>query len=265
MIRVEGGTRLKGVDDLKDSAVPKVSIVTVAYNGGSEIEETILSVLNQSFKNVEFIIIDGGSTDGTLEILRKYDSRIDYWVSEKDSGIYDAMNKGIELARGNYLCFLNCGDRFYSEKVLANIFETFSAPSDLEQIIYGDREVRYSSGKTLISKAGVVTDLWKGSQFCHQSVFIPTSYHKAHPYNLEVPIAADFEFFFNALRNGVRFEKIDSVISSIEAGGISDTQRVEVIKSWWQVVGKGFKTDLYFRGRIVRELIVKRVKTLIKW
>jgi glycosyltransferase involved in cell wall biosynthesis len=264
MIKLEGGTRLNGDANPIDSGFPKVSVVTVAYNGGKELEETILSVLNQTFKNAEYIIIDGGSTDNTLEILQKYDSKIDYWVSEKDSGIYDAMNKGIALARGSYLNFLNCGDKFYNENVLATVFETFRHKSEMP-IIYGDREVRYSSGKTLLSKAGEVADLWKGSQFCHQSVFIPTAYHQTHPYNPAIPIAADFDFFFRAYSNGIQFKKMDLILSSIEAGGISDTHRVEVIKSWWQVVGKGFKTNLYYRIRIAREVIVKRVKTIIKW
>ena len=262
---LQGGLWAKGVFKEGTEEQPLITVITVVLNGQNSIQNTIENIRNQTYQHIELIVIDGGSQDQTIEIIQSLDSKIDHWISEKDSGIYDAMNKGINLARGKWLNFMNCGDKFYNEKVLTNIFETLYIKPKVGPIIYGNQEVRYSTGKSRIAHAGIVDDLWKGSQFCHQSVFIPISYHKSHLYNLGFPIAADFEFFFNALRNGVKFEKIDIIISSIEAGGVSDTKRVEVIKSWWQVVGKGLRTDLYFCGRIVRELIVKRVKTLIKW
>ena len=88
----------------------KVSIVTVSFNCVSSIEDTILSVVNQKYKEKEFVIIDGGSTDGTLDVIKKYDKQINYWVSEKDAGIYDAMNKGIKASNGDWIIFMNSGD-----------------------------------------------------------------------------------------------------------------------------------------------------------
>ena len=97
---------------------PLVSIVTVVYNGENFLEETIKSVINQTYENIEYIIIDGGSTDGTVDIIKKYEDKINYWVSEKDAGIYDAMNKGIEAFKGDYINFLNAGDSYVNNEVL---------------------------------------------------------------------------------------------------------------------------------------------------
>jgi len=95
-----------------DENKPLISIVTVVFNGAETLEETIQSVINQTYDNIEYIIIDGGSTDGTIDIIKKYEDRINYWISESDSGIYDAMNKGIQCAQGEYLFFLNSDDVF---------------------------------------------------------------------------------------------------------------------------------------------------------
>ena len=113
---------------------PLVSVITVVLNGEKYLEETIKSVINQNYDNVEYIIIDGGSTDGTLDIIKKYEDKIDYWVSEKDRGIYDAMNKGIDLANGDWINFMNAGDGFANMKILKRVFEKISD----EDLIYSD-------------------------------------------------------------------------------------------------------------------------------
>ena len=99
-----------------------ISVVTVCYNAADTIEKTMLSVLNQTYHDIEYIIIDGGSTDGTVEIIRKYADRIAYWVSEPDKGIYDAMNKGIKVATGEWINFMNAGDEFVDANVLDKLF-----------------------------------------------------------------------------------------------------------------------------------------------
>ena len=115
---------------------PHISIITISYNAVKDIENTILSVLNQTYPNIEYIIIDGGSTDGTLDIIKKYQDKITYWVSEPDKGIYDAMNKGTLKATGEWLNFMNAGDTFYNEQVLENVFRDNNWENT--DVIYGD-------------------------------------------------------------------------------------------------------------------------------
>ena len=120
-----------------------ISIVTVSYNAVLTIEQTILSVINQTYPNVEYIIIDGGSTDGTVDIIKKYADKIAYWVSEPDKGIYDAMNKGGLKATGDFIQFLNAGDWFENEYVIEKIFKDWYKRVD---VIYGDMIIRRSDG-----------------------------------------------------------------------------------------------------------------------
>ena len=115
---------------------PLISIITVVYNDKIKLEETILSVIGQTYDNVEFIIIDGSSTDGTINIIKKYEDKIDYWVSEKDSGIFDAMNKGILASKGDYINFMNAGDFFTKNNLVSEVVNIL----DSEEIdfLYGD-------------------------------------------------------------------------------------------------------------------------------
>ena len=117
----EGGYRLKS--DISNASLPMLSIVTVVYNSEQYLERTILSILNQTFKDVEHIVIDGNSKDKTLDIIQQYNDKIAYWKSEPDKGIYDAMNKAQNFASGKYIMFLNSGDEFCDNNVLEKIFK----------------------------------------------------------------------------------------------------------------------------------------------
>lgn len=244
----------------KGEGKPLISIITVVYNGEKYLEETIQSVINQTYDNVEYIIIDGGSTDGTVDIIKKYEDKIDYWVSERDNGIYDAMNKGIDAASGVWLNFMNAGDWFFKKDVLENIFAKTNYQN--VDILYGDHEVRYPNRKR-IAKAGNMQDIWKGSRFSHQSVFISSKLHKANKFNLSNRIGADFEFFYKAYKNNKNFKYIDVIISSISSGGVSDIKRVDSIVGWWNIVEKNTKTNLYYICIILKEMVKRLIKKFI--
>jgi len=247
----EGGIRCNGVSKKSgDNAL--VSIITVVFNDVLHIEATIKSVLSQSYEHVEYIIVDGGSTDGTLDIIKHYENDIDYWVSERDKGIYDAMNKGIDLVSGDWVNFMNSGDCFYDASVIINVFDQHKY-YDFD-VIFGHHNVIYPH-KTRLVKAGHVTHMWKGSQFCHQSSFIKSSFHKANKFSLLNRISGDFEFFYNAYKKNKNFKCTDIVISSISTGGLSDIKRIDSIVGRWNVVEKSSKINFYYIFLVVTEMV----------
>lgn len=165
------------------SKIPFLSIITVVYNGEHFLEKTIKSIITQKCKNLEYIIIDGGSTDGTLDIIDKYEDSINYWISEKDEGIYDAMNKGIEKSTGEGLLFLNAGDYFVGDVITKKI----SIPSFLP-VKYINRLNKLTNVKIKNHKYGIPN--------CHQGIIFE---NKDIKYNLKYKVVADYEYF---LRHG---------------------------------------------------------------
>lgn len=233
---------------------PLFTVVTVVFNGVGEVEKTIKSVIDQGFCNYEYVVIDGGSDDGTVEILKKYSKQISYWVSESDLGIYDAMNKALLAARGEWIIFLNAGDCFSDDGVLEYL--ACELRGETVDIVYGDHSVFYpSTGKLKNKTAGFILDIWKGSVFSHQSVFVRLSYHQRNPFNISNKISADFEFFYKAFNDGVTFKKINKIVSVVSAGGLSDIRRVDSVLGWWCVVEKTWIVNCYYVYRILLEMV----------
>lgn len=184
---------------------PKISIITVTYNAEKVLEDTIQSVITQSYKNVEYIIVDGGSKDGTLGIVAKYRHRIAHLVSEPDKGLYDAMNKGIILATGDYLCFLNAGDELHEDDTL--FFLVHSIKSDiLPDVIYGETQIVDENGHFIrmrrLSTPKVLTwrSFKKGMLVCHQAFFARRELATSEPFNLKYRFSADFDWCIRILK-----------------------------------------------------------------
>ena len=165
----EGGLHTKGYFKKSYKDKPLVSIITVVLNGEEHLNKTLNSVINQTYENLEYIVVDGGSTDGTVDNIKKYEDKIDYWVCEKDNGLYDAMNKGIDIATGEWINFMNAGDEFYNYSVLMDLFN--NQIHEEAEIIYGNHEIIYPTGHHRFVKAGIIKNLWKGEQFSHQASF----------------------------------------------------------------------------------------------
>lgn len=199
---------------------PKFSIITVSYNAKDDLEKTIKSVSDQSFKNYEYIVIDGMSTDGTKEILKKYERDINYWVSEKDEGIYNAMNKGAKVARGEYLYFLNAGDTFNNQNVLKDVAEFI----DGEDLVYGKiRVVNKKNDKSYIrDKTLTRFNLKLGKKVSQQAVFIKKSvFEKVGGLNGKYRIAADFDLLCKVFEGNYVIKKTDTVICDYDGDGVS--------------------------------------------
>lgn len=203
----------------------KISVITINLNNKEAIRQTIESVVNQKFCNIEYIVIDGGSTDGSVEVIKEYQDKINYWISEPDKDIYDAMNKGIDLAKGEWIVFINSGDWFYNNDVLNNINNLISKDVD---VIYGDTHLRYSEkykGFTRIQKAGELSKLYRGMVFSHQSVFVKTELMKQFKFKSNLyNYTADFDFFLQLFISNKNFFNSNMIISSILAGGKSDNK-----------------------------------------
>jgi glycosyltransferase involved in cell wall biosynthesis len=220
-----GGKRLSAPSN---PDCPLFTVVTVIFNGEKELESTILSVLNQSYSNVEYIIVDGRSTDGTLDILRKYEDSIDYWVSEPDRGIYDAMNKGIRHARGEWLYFLNCGDCFADSEVLAKVALP-AARTDVPLVI---GRVNYLCGDRVLKQFPVTVPteitaraLFR-SKFCHQAFFARRrSYIDAGGFDTRFPVFSDFHTAYRIIRDGGGFDRINLTIADFDGSGVSSDPR----------------------------------------
>jgi glycosyltransferase involved in cell wall biosynthesis len=230
---------------------PLVTVITVVFNGATELSRTIESVLAQTYQNLEYIIVDGGSTDGSVNILRHHDHQITHWISEPDAGIFDAMNKGIALAHGEWINFMNAGDCFCHSNVVASVFPL---PHDSAlTVVYGDTLVDYES-YTVLRRAKAAEQLWKGSQFCHQSAFIQRAYHTTHRYNTANKFCADFEFFHHAWNEGRRFLRLNMSMATITPDGVSDRHRLSVLEAWRRIaVGPQAnpRIEAYYRFKII--------------
>lgn len=193
---------------------PRITVVTVVYNGVETLEETILSVIGQTYTDFEYIIIDGGSNDGTLDIIKKYENNISSWISEPDKGIFDAMNKGLQRANGEWLNFMNSGDMFYNSSILRDVFSDNFVEIDMiygDVCLYDEKDIYFFKCKTNKVKINL-------NAVCHQSVFIKTKLHP--PFSLDLKLSADHEIIYQFVKNK-KTKYIDNCISRILIGGVS--------------------------------------------
>jgi len=221
------------------------SIVTINFNNLKGLIKTCKSVFNQQFDSFEFIVIDGNSTDGSVDYLYAQKS-IDVLKIEPDFGIYDAMNKGIELASGKFLWFLNSGDIFENERTIEKIHKKIISLQSEPSVIYGNVRANYLDGYTRIIKASETGTMWKQLPFSHQSVICLTSLYKKYCFNLKFKIIADQAFFYNLLLDRAVFYKLNIIFAQIEAGGKSEQFPYLVFKEKI-ILLKATKTYNYFR------------------
>ncbi len=206
---------------------PKISVITVVFNAAKTLGATIDSVFAQTNKNYEFIIIDGGSTDGTLDILKRKKAENIFWISEADKGIYDAMNKGIKKATGEWIIFLGADDTFYDQNILENIFSS----SGYENIdfIYGN--VKSEAYKDLYDGEFNYEKLLR-KNISHQSIFYNKNvFDKTGTYNLKFKTHADWDFNLRCFENmELKIKYIDSIIAKFGKGGLSSQHDVAFLR-----------------------------------
>ena len=230
----------------QDSDV-KISVVTVCYNSAKTLEQTIRSVIGQKYKNLEYIIIDGGSTDGTLEIIKKYEPYISYWVSEPDKGAYDAMNKGIQAASGKLVSCLNSDD-WYFDGVLQRVADTYAETQ--ADLLHGDMCVVDEQGKVLkllSSKNPQLDRMLYETVIYHPCCFIRTNILKQRPLDIKYPICADEDLFIDLYLKNYKFAYLgEGGITHFRMGGRSSTSSIETPKEYYRIGKKYLK---HYRGQ----------------
>jgi glycosyltransferase involved in cell wall biosynthesis len=219
---------------------PKLSVITIVYNNVRDIERTVLSVLNQSYSNIEYLVIDGASNDGTMDILRQYESRISRLVSEKDKGIYDAMNKGLALATGDYVLFMNSGDEIYSSKTVENIF----ASGDDADIYYGETEMFDDSWQSLGRRRHEAPEAftWKdfkyGMSISHQAIYIRKSL--TEPYDLTYKLSSDIDWILRAAKKAKKIVNVKAVVAKYLVGGMSKKKHQQSLAERFSIFVKHY-------------------------
>lgn len=214
--------------------MPKVTVITICYNAAAELQETIASVVRQNFEDFEYLIVDGGSKDESVEIARSYEAEfarrnIPYRItSEQDKGIYDALNKGTDLAEGQWLICMNAGDRFYGENVLSRVFEENTESVD---VLYGDTVVK--DGKYYQKRvASPAETIYRMMPFCHQSVLVRTELMKKYRFDMTYRIAADYDLFLRLYQDGRKFCHVDTIVSVYDMSGVSETNLDAVAREY---------------------------------
>lgn len=249
--RTGEGLRSKGIVRRNPHGKPLVSIVTVVFNGESHLDQAILSVLGQSYENIELIIVDGGSTDGTLDIVRRYESRIDRWISESDRGIYDAMNKGIALSSGDLVGFLNSDD-WYEPGAIQAIAEAFASAEERNTVIAGAWNLVFEEiGLTV--RATPSLKFHTGMPLSHQAMFVPRRiYDSAGGFDLRYRYAGDLDLAIRLHKSGVHFHFLDSVLVNFRTTGASERHFRESGREASEIIRKQLPRKTFCIFRILR-------------
>lgn len=226
---------------------PILSVITVVYNNVRHIERTMLSVINQTYPDIEYIIIDGLSNDGTLDIINKYKDKVAKLISEKDAGIYDAMNKGLTIATGDYVIFMNSGDEFYYPETVEQVFATY----DGADIYYGETEMINDAGESLGQRRHQAPKqfTWRGFKYgmsiSHQAIYIRRSL--TEHYDNRYQLSADIDWIIRAAKKAKTIVNVNRYVAKYLVGGMSKAkhrqslqERFDIMKRYYGLISTVF-------------------------
>ena len=242
---------------------PLVSVITVCYNSAEMLQRTIKSLRIQTYKEIEYIVIDGASKDNTLQVIKENQDIINLWISEPDNGLYFAMNKGLELANGDYVIFINAGDMFYSPETLEKVFANHQDDID---IYYGDTMILAENLKELGSrrltppKQLTKNSFRWGMTVCHQSIFIKRSI--APKYDTSYRITADYDWVLSSIENAKKIVNTKQYISKFLSGGLSSKHIMKANKERFRIMIKhyGLITALWYNFLMLFRLIITYIR-----
>ncbi|TLS69320.1 glycosyltransferase family 2 protein [Photobacterium damselae] len=230
----EGGLRTNGY--YKSSFnTPLITIITAVFNGEKHLEETILSILNQTYDNIELIIIDGGSNDGTLDIIKKYQHAIDYWVSEPDKGISDAFNKGVTLARGDYINFQGDGDGFYAKDSLSQMINNVDPYTDMfisgriQRVCMDGSEMYVSEFKSKFNKKSLLFRM----SIPHQGLLTNIKYFKKYGlFDINNRFCMDYEHLLRAYHDFPKIVVKNVIVAKWRADGLGNNREIDIFREY---------------------------------
>lgn len=242
---------------------PTFSIITVTYNAETTLEVTLQSVFSQTYPAVEYILVDGASQDGTKAIIEKYQDRLAHVISEPDKGLYDAMNKGMKMATGDYLCFLNAGDTFHTNDTLQTIVDTLHH-SKLPDVIYGETALVNSQREFLrmrrLSTPEVLT--WKsfrqGMLVCHQAFFAKRSLTR--PYDLQYRFSSDFDWCIRVMKDAQILHNTHLTLIDYLDEGMTTQNRKASLKERFHIMARhyGWISTIAHHSWFILRLAVKK-------
>ncbi|MBD0255370.1 MAG: glycosyltransferase [Cytophagales bacterium] len=258
--RKTGGLRTAGIQKTDRPGQPLVTVVTVVYNGEKYVRHTIESVLGQTYPNLEYIVVDGGSTDATLSILGEYESRIDYWVSERDRGISDAFNKGIGLAGGSIVGLINADDWYEPatvERVVQHLQNADVAYGNLQSWERGAPQYVFHADHTRLAWEMTVN---------HPTVFVRKAlYEQFGVFDLSYKIAMDYDLMMRFYTGGARFVYVNQVLANMRLEGVSEKQWITGFREVRQIkekyLGKKSGHALYFYKQVAATYLSRRLGT----
>ena len=247
------------------SMQPKFSIITVTFNADKVLEKTIQSVISQTYQNMEHVIVDGGSKDHTLDIVKKYQEHIGQVISEPDKGLYDAMNKGIRMATGDYLCFLNAGDELHDKETLQHLVLTLKG-KDWPDVIYGETAIVDENGSFLHMRRLATPEqlTWKsfkqGMLVCHQA-FLPTrALALKHLYDLQYRFSADFDWCIRIMKEAKCLHNTRLTLINYLNEGMTTRNHKDSLKERFRIMVKhyGWVSTILHHGWFVIRLFYKK-------
>jgi glycosyltransferase involved in cell wall biosynthesis len=248
-------------DNLNHTNTKKLSVITVTYNAEHTLERTLKSVRKQTYPAIEHIIVDGNSNDGTVALIHRYENERLKWISEPDKGLYDAMNKGIKMATGDYLCFLNAGDTFYDTDTVQKIFAS-SDEGHSPDMLYGETAIVDDNGRFLhMRRLQAPKNLtWKsfkhGMVVCHQAFIVKREL--VEPYDLSYRFSADFDWCIRMMKKAKNIYNTDLILVNYLNTGMTTANRKASLRERYRIMEKHYgkvSTFLYHIWFVIRAII----------
>jgi glycosyltransferase involved in cell wall biosynthesis len=254
-----------------NNLTPHISIITINFNHFQDLQKTFSNVISQTYQDLEYIVIDGGSKDGTVDFLKENIKFMRCWISERDNGIYDAMNKGTRLARGEWIIFMNSGDCFSHENTIEQIAPYLNRSND---VVYGGFEsiVNDEYGYRVSQRQPEdLAQIWHQIPTCHQSVFVRRELQSQYPFDISLIWCADHDFLARLYQLGSKFQEVPLVISKFDTSGGKVRDLLTYTRERWSICrkyfGKTLSRELFFlneyRGFWLQKNVNQRIRNIL--